>query len=54
MPKYLVKGSYGYAGTDFEDIFEADDEDSLNEAVFDYMAEKLSWGFELLDEDEDG
>jgi hypothetical protein len=53
MPRFLVKGSYGFAGTDFEDIFEAEDEDSLNEQVFDFMAEKLSWGFELIEEEED-
>lgn len=54
MPRFLVKGSYGFAGTDFEDIFEADTEEELNEAVFEHMAERLSWGFELIEEDEDG
>lgn len=53
MPRYLVKGSYGFAGTDFEDEFEADSEDELNTQVFEYMSEKLSWGYELIEE-EDG
>lgn len=54
MPRYLVKGSYGFVGTDFEDEFEAENEEQLNEIVFQYMAERLSWGYELIEDDENG
>lgn len=53
MNKYLVKMSFGYAGTDSQDIFEAENETELNAQVFDYMAERLSWGYELIEEEED-
>lgn len=43
MPKYRIGGSYGYAGTDWEDEIEAEDEDDAEEQAKDRAMEQVEW-----------
>lgn len=58
MPKYKIGYSYGYVGTDHEDIIEADSQESAErlaweEAVagLEVVAQLEIWAEEITDED---
>jgi hypothetical protein len=55
MPKFKVGGSFGYVGTHWEDIFEADTAEDAEEQARDYMMERIEWWVnpEPVDDDDD-
>ena len=60
MTKVKITGSYGYAGTRFTQYYEVPDHvptneieywaESLAEATYDEMCERLSCGYEIIEE----
>lgn len=56
MPKFKIGGSYGYVGTDWEDVIEVDDLEEAEELAKDQALERVDWWAEPIDdgEGEDG
>ena len=46
MPKFKVGGSFGYVGTNWEDIFEAETAQEAEDQARDYMMERIEWWVE--------
>lgn len=46
MPKFKVGGSFGYVGTGWEDIFEAETAQEAEDQARDYMMERIEWWVE--------
>ena len=55
MPKFRIGGSYGYVGTDWEDVVEADDIEQAREWAWDQACERVdTWVEEIEDDEQEG
>jgi hypothetical protein len=50
MPKYKIGGSYGYAGTDWEDEIAADDIEEAEEIAKERALEHVEWWAKTIDD----
>ncbi len=51
MPKYKIGGSYGYAGTDWEDEIEAEDEADAEDQAREQTLQRVEWWFKLIEDE---
>jgi hypothetical protein len=51
MPKFKVGGSFGFVGTDWEEVIEAENEDDALEYASDYVRERVEYWAVPVEED---
>lgn len=54
MPKFKIAGSFGYVGTDWEDVIEAVDEEEAEEIAREYVLSRVEYWAEPIPDGEDG